>query len=133
MNSRSACALTPQMPLVHANRIVDLSSDQLQNVSLSILGKALEPAGNTDRERVTSVNDENLELRLQLQRLQGQLTQQHLYQVRHTSLLVRMHLKPPPPPNPFPRACLSRLHLYTCATHIGDLHSSSKTMHVYMY
>ena len=121
------------MPLVDANRIADLSYDQLQNVSLNTPGTALEPAGLSDRERVRLINNENSGLRRQLQQLQGQLTQQHLAQVRHTPPLVpgrRCAKPPPPPPPPPPMSCL---YLYTCTTHVGDLHSSSKTMQVYKY
>lgn len=49
-------------------------------------GKAPDPAGLTDREGVRLINNENLELRLQLQQLQSQLKLQQLYQVRHSHL-----------------------------------------------
>ena len=50
-----------------------------------MLGKDLEPAGLSDLKGIELVKDENSRLRLHLQRLQGQLTEQYVYQVRHTS------------------------------------------------
>ncbi|KAL3156236.1 hypothetical protein ABBQ32_012513 [Trebouxia sp. C0010 RCD-2024] len=42
--------------------------------------EAPEPAGLRHREQDTILNSENVQLRLQLQRLQGQLQQEHLHQ-----------------------------------------------------
>lgn len=85
MNSILEGEKRPKTPQVDANRLVNLSSDQLQDTSLSTPGKALEPAGLSDLKGIALVEAENLRLRLHLQRLQGQLTEQRLYQVRHTS------------------------------------------------
>ena len=90
MDSSTECVSTPQTPLVDANKIVDISSDQLQSTSLGTPAKALEPAGLSDSREVATVdeNDKTSRLRLRLQRLQRQLTQQQLYRVRHTSQIV---------------------------------------------
>lgn len=46
-------------------------------------GEAPEPAGLKRQEQDTILTSENVQLRLRLQRLQGQLQQQHLHQVSH--------------------------------------------------
>lgn len=51
--------------------------------SQGMAGQASEPGGVKEKEQASILNSENERLRLQLQRVQGQLTQQHVYQVGH--------------------------------------------------